>query len=693
MLLVSLLNPVSGAAGIVAALTAAVAGMALGFRREAIQSGLYGFNAVFLGLAIGNMYAPSPVMWVSLLFSAVLCVFLTVFFEGFLAKYGLPFLSLPFLASVWLVSLAAPALTKMPLSERGIFWLNDLYAYGDGALLAWYQRIEHLPLAESLLTYFRSMGTIFFQGNVLGGILVSVGLLYWSRIAWTLSLLGFYVAYGCYTFAGADLHQLDYFHLGFNFILTAVALGGFFLIPSRWSYLFVLVLMPIAVLLSLALQRAFAPWGLPVYSLPFTLATWIALYGLRARPFPRRLVQSPYTDVTPEVAVYRQQHANERYRFAHYLPISLPVWGKWFVSQGHDGETTHKGAWSKAWDFILLNEELRSYNREGNQLSDYYCYNKPVFAPADGWVEAVANHIEENAIGGVNMQENWGNSIVIRHAEGLYSQLSHLLQGSVRVAVGDFVRRGDLLATVGNSGRSPEPHLHFQLQATPYIGAATLSYPVGYFLSIISQKETLHNFEIPQEGTFVQNIEINPLLKQAFQWIPNMKWRLSGKECVCATDAYNRTYWQCVETGAVAYFVNNGTVCYFTEYYGSYQSPLWVVYCGLYKVLLSFQPNIPVEDEFPTHFAANSRAARWLMPLNDFFAPFFSLLRYRYRLTYRTQEGGFKSEKMHLRADTHTLLGGWMIATAQYDVYLQAGRIDKICITDTHHTITEIIYE
>lgn len=37
-------------------------------------------------------------------------------------------------------------------------------------------------------------------------------------------------------------------------------------------------------------------------------------------------------------------------------------------------------------------------------------------------------------------------------------------KGSVKVAVGDTVSKGQVVALCGNSGNSTEPHLHFQLQ-------------------------------------------------------------------------------------------------------------------------------------------------------------------------------------------------------------------------------------
>jgi murein DD-endopeptidase MepM/ murein hydrolase activator NlpD len=126
-----------------------------------------------------------------------------------------------------------------------------------------------------------------------------------------------------------------------------------------------------------------------------------------------------------------------------------------------------------------------------------------------GVVELVVNHIEDNPIGKENLKENWGNTVVIRHAADLYSKVSHLKKNSIKVKPGDIVKTGDLLGLCGNSGRSPEPHLHFQLQATPYIGSKTLSYPIAYYFSRAQNKNSFKSYTIPTEGELIGNPEID----------------------------------------------------------------------------------------------------------------------------------------------------------------------------------------
>ncbi|GEM_PF-870218 len=54
-----------------------------------------------------------------------------------------------------------------------------------------------------------------------------------------------------------------------------------------------------------------------------------------------------------------------------------------------------------------------------------------------------------------------GNTIFIDHGVGIFSQYYHL--NSMDVNVGDFVEKGDIIGTVGSTGFSTGPHLHFSM--------------------------------------------------------------------------------------------------------------------------------------------------------------------------------------------------------------------------------------
>ncbi len=73
----------------------------------------------------------------------------------------------------------------------------------------------------------------------------------------------------------------------------------------------------------------------------------------------------------------------------------------------------------------------------------------PVFAPADGIVTFTGKN------------RGYGKMIAISHLNNVTTRYGHLQE--ILVKRGQKVKRGDLIATVGNTGRSTGPHLHFEV--------------------------------------------------------------------------------------------------------------------------------------------------------------------------------------------------------------------------------------
>ena len=116
-----------------------------------------------VGLGLGIYYQFSSEFILIVIFSSVLTLFITVVIEAILAKYALPFLSLPFLFGIWIVSLAARHYTSLEISDLGVYTYNEMVLIGGNNLLQTHMSIESLYLPVSLQIYFISLGAISFN--------------------------------------------------------------------------------------------------------------------------------------------------------------------------------------------------------------------------------------------------------------------------------------------------------------------------------------------------------------------------------------------------------------------------------------------------------------------------------------------------------------------------------------------------
>ena len=71
--------------------------------------------------------------------------------------------------------------------------------------------------------------------------------------------------------------------------------------------------------------------------------------------------------------------------------FQFPFLDRWTVTQGYDGSITHLGEWGKALDFVITDEVGKSCFGQCAQKEEFYCYNKPVLAPADGYIYMISN--------------------------------------------------------------------------------------------------------------------------------------------------------------------------------------------------------------------------------------------------------------------------------------------------------------
>jgi biotin carboxyl carrier protein len=123
------------------------------------------------------------------------------------------------------------------------------------------------------------------------------------------------------------------------------------------------------------------------------------------------------------------------------------------------------------WEQVDSTDRFVKRGGDPSKPADYAIYGQRALAAADAKVIHVIDGLKDQVPGelpqGITLREADGNSVIAKLDGGLYMLYAHLQEGSIKVKVGDKVKRGDVLGLVGNSGNTSAPHLHFHVMDGP----------------------------------------------------------------------------------------------------------------------------------------------------------------------------------------------------------------------------------
>jgi hypothetical protein len=145
---------------------------------------------------------------------------------------------------------------------------------------------------------------------------------------------------------------------------------------------------------------------------------------------------------------------------------------------------------------------LSFFHGDPKQNANWYCWNQPLYAVADGVVVGERTDLPDNVplsppVVRVNEHTIGGNYIVLDIGYGRYAFYAHLRPHSATVKVGDRVKAGQVIGRLGNSGNSTGPHLHFHVtDAAQFIFADGEPYA---FASMRASPSTFDD-ERPEDG-------------------------------------------------------------------------------------------------------------------------------------------------------------------------------------------------
>jgi urea transporter len=196
-----------------------------------LDLGLYGFNSGLIGLALGNFFEPSPIVWLWVPVFAVVAAAITVAMSKWVP---IPFLAAPFILTFWMIWPLADTLGLTKI-DFGAFPAMDVH-WGESVI--------------------KALGSALFVPGIVSGILFLAGITIGNWRLAIVAVIGAIVPNALAAHIGTVGGAINFGFIGFNGVLAALA-----------AYVIVAPDLRLAVLGSV-------------------LATWLASYVYRGAPVP-----------------------------------------------------------------------------------------------------------------------------------------------------------------------------------------------------------------------------------------------------------------------------------------------------------------------------------------------------------------------------------------------------------------------
>lgn len=220
--------------------------------------GLYGFNGMLAGCALGALAGNGTATWGAIAVASVLTLVLRRWLERRMQPLGLSSYTAPFIIAVWLTLMAARAAGLWEPAEAGI--------------MPCHITISPWSLVECLLN---GISQVFLVESWGTGVLFLAGLAVSSRRAALWALASSAIGSALAAAFGASPAMVMAGIYGFSPVLTGIAIGamrcGRSAAGTAWGVAAVAATVPV----QMVMEWLLAPTELPVLTAPFCIASWV----------------------------------------------------------------------------------------------------------------------------------------------------------------------------------------------------------------------------------------------------------------------------------------------------------------------------------------------------------------------------------------------------------------------------------
>ncbi len=285
-----------GTVCLIGSLTGTLTALWLKADRTMVENGLFGFNGALIGLALvaytsqnfahGN--APNGYLWLYIVVSAAFTSILVPAFGALLGPHKVPGLTMPFVLSGWFFLAALLQFTTIDVSSalKPTSPSDFSGPRPDYTWQTWFYGITN-GIAE-----------IFFQDSWVSGVIILIGIAVNTRIGALMAFLGSTLAVGSAVLYGAHDAAIQDGLFGYNAALTAMALGGMFLVLNLPALLYIILGVVVTARVWASIGIWLEPTGMPVLTSAFVFVTWLMLLAVEG--FQALILIPPSEATTPE---------------------------------------------------------------------------------------------------------------------------------------------------------------------------------------------------------------------------------------------------------------------------------------------------------------------------------------------------------------------------------------------------------
>ncbi|MCF7989487.1 MAG: urea transporter [Thiohalocapsa sp.] len=258
--------------GVLAVVVASLTALWLRVDSASLNAGLYGFNAFLVGIALATFLDVSSMLWAYIVLGGAGSVVITLATTRVMQTWGVSALTAPFVLTAWLLLLSSNGFSGVPAGALPTSGLIQPIAP---------EAADPLRILDFLEGLLISVSQVFVKGDGIAALLILIGLAVGSLAAAGYALAAALISVVLAHMLGAESQLITGGLVGFNPILTAIALGTVFYRPGLRSALYTLLATIVTVLVQGAMVAAVTPFAIPTLTAAFVLVTWLFLL---ARP-------------------------------------------------------------------------------------------------------------------------------------------------------------------------------------------------------------------------------------------------------------------------------------------------------------------------------------------------------------------------------------------------------------------------